>query len=162
MIKPNFLNKLKEEKVLSRVEPSEEISKSYLIKSENCLRVAKLAFAAGIYENAVSEAYYSIYNTAQALFYRCGIKCENHSAAIILIKRMFGLDNFHQTFSDFKKDRIDNQYYVVSGKDNLALDKESCEDKIKTAQKFNFELRAYLEHLSLEQINKIREEFDKL
>ncbi|MEK6938608.1 MAG: HEPN domain-containing protein [Nanoarchaeota archaeon] len=90
MKKSNFLDKLREEGSLKIVEPSEEISESYLIKSEKCFRVAKLAFDAGIYENAVSEAYYSIYNTVTALFYKCGIKCENHSAAVILIKRLFG------------------------------------------------------------------------
>ncbi len=54
MKKLNFLDKLKNEKTLKIVEPSEEISNSYIIKSEKCIQVAKLAFNAGIYENAVS------------------------------------------------------------------------------------------------------------
>ena len=74
MKKSNFLNKLKVEESLKLVEPSEEISKSYLIKSDKCIQVAKLAYDAGIYENAVSEAYYSIYNTVMSLFFKCGGK----------------------------------------------------------------------------------------
>src|SRR3989344_1004438 len=109
MKKLSFLTKLRKEQSLKLTEPSEEISKSYLIKSEKCTQVAKLAFNAGIYENAVSEAYYSIYNTVTALFYKCGMKCENHSAAVILVKRVFNLDNLHKIFFEFKKDRIDNQ-----------------------------------------------------
>jgi uncharacterized protein (UPF0332 family) len=65
----NFLAKLKKEGSLVLVEPSEEISESLLIKSNKCLRVAQLAYDAGIYENAVSEAYYAIYNTVMSLFF---------------------------------------------------------------------------------------------
>jgi len=92
MKKSSFLNKLKKEDSLKIVEPSEEISESYLIKSDKCIQVAKLAYDAGVYENAVSEAYYSIYNTVMSLFFKCGIKCENHSGAIILIKELFQRD----------------------------------------------------------------------
>ena len=92
MKKSNFLNKLKKEESLKLVEPSEEISISYLSKSDKCVKVAKLAYDAGIYENAISEAYYSIYNSVLSLFFKCGIKCENHSASVILIKELFDLD----------------------------------------------------------------------
>lgn len=112
MKKLNFLAKLKSEELLKLVEPSDEISKSYLIKSDKCIQVAKLAYDAEIYENAVSEAYYSIYNTVMSLFFKCGIKCENHSGAVILIKEIFNLEKLHLIFSEFKKDRIDNQYYI--------------------------------------------------
>jgi uncharacterized protein (UPF0332 family) len=106
----NFLDKLKIEQTLKLVEPSTEISKSFLIKSQKCAIVAKLAFNEGIYENAVSEAYYSMYNTITASFYQCSIKCENHSAAVILLKQIFEQDKLNTIFSEFKKDRIDNQY----------------------------------------------------
>ena len=86
MKKSSFLAKLKAEESLKLIDPSDEISKSYLLKSGKCIQVAKLAYDAGIYENAVSEAYYSLYNTVMSLFFKCGIKCENHSGAVILIK----------------------------------------------------------------------------
>lgn len=161
MKKLNFLNKLKKKEVLEIVEPSNEISKSYLIKSEKCNQVAKLAFNAGIYENAISEAYYSIYNTVIALFYKCGIKCENHSAAVILIKQLFNCNNLHKIFFEFKKDRIDNQYYIpVLNAEPIT--KEMCNERLKTAQKFNMELRIYMEKLTLEDIKKIRTDFEEL
>ncbi|MBS3141537.1 HEPN domain-containing protein [Candidatus Woesearchaeota archaeon] len=161
MKKLSFLDKLKKEKNLELVEMSEDISKSYLIKSEKCSQVAKLAFNAGIYENAVSEAYYSIYNTVTALFYKCGIKCENHSAAVILVKHLFNLDDLHKIFFEFKKDRIDNQYYtpVIN---NEPITKEKCEERLKTAQRFNVELRSYMEKITLEDISRIRENFKTL
>ena len=161
MKKSNFLNKLNKEGYLEIVEPSEEISKSYLIKSEKCIQVAKLAFNAGIYENAISEAYYSIYNVVISLFYKCGIKCENHSASVLLIKQLFSLDKMYVMFSGFKKDRIDNQYYIpITNAEPIT--KEKCDERIKTAQKFNFELRVYLNRLNLEKIKNIRTDFLKL
>ncbi len=161
MKKLNFLDKLKDEQNLKLVESSDEISKSYLIKSENCARVAKLAFNDGIYENAVGEAYFSIYNSVTALFYKCGIKCENHSAAVILIKQLFKLEKLHLIFSEFKKDRIDNQYYtpIANGQ---PITKEKCDERLKTAQKFNVELRAHMEKLTLEDIKDIRKKFEEL
>jgi len=154
----DFLNKLQKEKLLLLVEPSEEISKAYLIKSENCINVARLAYDAGIYENAISEAYYSIYNTLTALFYKCGIKCENHSASAILLKDLFCLLDLHKIFLEFKKDRIDNQYYLhIKNKENLT--KEKCDERIKTAKMFNLNLRAIISKKNIKEINEIRNKF---
>lgn len=158
MKRPDFLSKLKKRGSLNLVEPSDEISRSYLIKSDKCLRVAKLAYEAGIYENAVSEAYYAIYNTVTSLFYSCGIKCENHSAAVIMIKELFCLDNLHNIFSEFKKDRIDNQYYLPV-LDMEPITKEKCNERLKTAQKFNMELRSYMGKITIQEINDIRKRF---
>lgn len=161
MKKQNFLGKLKQEGKLELVEQSEEISKSYLIKSEKCIQVAKLAYGAGIYENAVSEAYYSIYNAVQSLFFKCGIKCENHSGAVLLIKELFKLENFYLIFYAFKKDRIDNQYYI-SIKDTETVDKEKCDERIKTAQRFNAELIVYIEKITNQEINNIRKNLKEI
>ena len=94
-----------------------------------------MAFEAVIYENAVSEAYYSIYNTVMSLFFKCGIKCENHSAAVILIKDLFHLNELYVLFLEYKKDRIDNQYYLpVVGTE--PINKEKCIERIAIAQIF--------------------------
>ena len=157
----NFLIKLKKNESLKLVEPSDEISKSYLIKSDKCLQVAKLAYGAGIYENAVAEAYYSLYNTVMSLFFMCGIKCENHSGAVILIKSLFHLEKQHDVFSEFKKDRIDNQYYIPI-LDSEPINKEKCDERINTAQKFNLELRTYMGNLTILEINTIRQNFEQI
>ncbi len=161
MKQSNFLNKLKAEESLKLVEPSEEISKSYLIKSDKCIQVAKLAHDAGIYENAISEAYYSIYNTVISLFFKCGIKCENHSGAVLLIKELFKLNNLYLIFSEFKKDRIDNQYYIPI-LDTEPINKEKCNERIKTAQLFNAELKAYIGKITIQEINNLRKTFEEL
>ena len=52
----DFLNKLKKERKLELVEPSEEMSKSYELKSKECRNVSKLTLDAGYYES--SQSYY--------------------------------------------------------------------------------------------------------
>jgi uncharacterized protein (UPF0332 family) len=158
MKKSGFLDKLKDEGSLKLVDPSEEISESYLIKSDKCIKVANLAYGAGIYENAIAEAYYSIYNTVMSLFFKCGIKCENHSGAIILMKELFNLEELYSIFSEFKKDRIDNQYYVATV-DAEPVNRDKCSERIKTAQRFNIELRAYINRLTIQDIDNLRKTF---
>ena len=80
----NFLNKLKKEGKLELVESSEQISLSYEKKGAECREVANLAYNNGYFESAITQSYYSMYNNIQSLFFKCGIKCENHSASAIL------------------------------------------------------------------------------
>mgnify|MGYP001563918970 CR=1 FL=1 len=94
MIKPSFLDKLKKEGKLELVEPSEEMCSSYLEKSDNCLKSARLLFQNNLYENSISMAYYTMYNSLSALFFKIGIKCENHAGSILLFKKLF-MKMFH-------------------------------------------------------------------
>jgi len=125
------------------------------------MQVAKLAFDAGIYENAVSEAYFSMYNTLTSLLFTCGIKCENHAAAAVLLQELFKLYELHELFSQFKKERIDSQYYVVE-QHMKKIHKEACSHLLSTAQRFNLLLRAYSRKLSKQEIAKIQNDFEVL
>jgi len=86
MKKSSFLNRLKKEGKLTLVEPSEEICNSYLEKADNCLKSAKLLLQNNLYENSVSMSYYAMYNSLTSLFFKIGIKCENHSGSILIFK----------------------------------------------------------------------------
>ena len=92
------------------VEPSEEIKESYSQKSRNALRSAAILLENKQIEDAVPLAYYSMYYMLTALLYKVGIKCENHAAAIILLKELFKKDNSKISFA--KSERVDKQYYV--------------------------------------------------
>lgn len=89
MKRMNFLIKLKKEGKFGFIEPSEDIQKSYLEKSESNLISARILLENDRLEEAVSLAYYSMYHTLVALLFRIGIKCENHSASIILLRKIF-------------------------------------------------------------------------
>src|SRR3989344_5520009 len=129
-----FLNKLKKEEKLELVEPSEEISDSYFEKSANCLKSAKLLLQNNLYENSISMSYYAMYNLLLALLFRVGIKCENHSGSILLLKLLFEQNDLFKLISDAKKERIDKQYYVTTEKDEIT--KEIAEELFNDAENF--------------------------
>ncbi len=160
MPKQSFLNKLKKEGKLTLAEPSEEICMSYLEKSENCLKAAKILLENKLYENSVSSSYYAMYNVLIALLFRTGIKCENHSASILLLKEIFHNDKLFKIISFAKEERIDKQYYVTSQK-NVELTKDSAQDMIHRAEEFTIGLKLSIKSINHDMVQLIRKEFEK-
>ena len=152
----DFLNKLVNEGKLEIIESSEGISVSYEKKGAECREVANLAFNNGYFESAITQSYYSMYNNALSLFFKCGIKCENHSASAILLKEFFDQKDLGLIFSKAKEERIDKQYYVTSSQNNPAT-KESAKEMISISMKFNPQITAFKNNLQLEEIEKIRD-----
>ncbi len=157
----SFLDKLKQEGKLELVEASEPMAESYEKKSRDCLSAAKLVFNGELYENAIGEAYFSMFNAVQSLFFRCGIKCENHSAAAVLLKKLFKADKIFLTFSKAKEERIDKQYYTTQMQQR-PVTKESAQELIKIAETFILEASAYKRNLNLKDISEIRKNFEKI
>jgi len=155
MKKVNFLSKLKKEGKLELVSPSEEIKKSYLLKSESNIISAKILLNNNRLEESVGLAYYSMYHLLTALFFKVGIKSENHSASILLLKELFGQDNteIHKA----KTERIDKQYYV-----DFSITKADVEDAIKKAEIFNSKIIDFISKLNNEDIKSYREKFVSL
>ena len=133
MKRADFLTKLKKEGKLNLVEPSEEIKQSYLEKSESNLVSAKILLENNRLEESVTLAYYSMYHSLVALLFKSGIKSENHTASIILLKEIFEIDNSEISFA--KKERVDKQYYV-----DFEITKKQVEDSIKKAEIFNSQM----------------------
>ena len=100
----DFLNKLGREGKLEIVECSEQISVSYEKKSAECREVANLAFNNGYFESAITQSYYSMYNNVLSLFFKCGIKCENHSASATLLNELFNQKDLSLIFSKAKEE----------------------------------------------------------
>ncbi len=90
MKKINFLIKLHREEKLQECEPSENVTKAYLQRSNESLSSAKILLKIGNIKDSVALAYYSMYHLLLAALFRIGIKCENHTGAIILLKEVFG------------------------------------------------------------------------
>ena len=155
-----FLNKLKKEEKLELVEPSEDISNSYSEKSANCLKSAKLLLQNNLYENSIGMSYYAMYNLLLALLFRAGIKCENHSASILLLKLLFGKDDLYNLISDAKKERIDKQYYVMTEKDEIT--KEIADELLNNAEDFVLKVKVVIKNLNNDFIEELREEFETI
>jgi len=153
--KQNFLRDLFSERKLQIVNPSENVMGAYLKKSESYLSSAKLLRDNDHYEESVSMAYYSMYYMVLALFFRCGIKCENHTATILLLKDVFDIDN--TALLNAKKERIDTQYYG----DTVAT-KRDVEGLIITAERFNSHLLDVTARISNEGIGRYRENLKKI
>ena len=153
MKKINFLIRLKEEGTLSIIEPSDEIKESYVRKSAGSLKSAKILLENGQIEDAVPMAYYSMYNMLTALLYKAGIKCENHSASIIILKELFGIEN--SRIMSAKTERVDKQYYV-----DFKITKEEVWNLIKSAEQFNSTLYDFIDKLTTKQASEYKKEFE--
>ena len=141
-----FLKKLKKQRVIELVEPSEEIKDSYIAKSENCLRSAKILFQNNLYENSVSEAYYCMYDLLLALLFKVGIKCENHTASIILLDKVFNAPELLRIVLFGKEERIDKQYYVDS-QQKSKITEESCKEMILKSENFLVKMKLFISEL---------------
>ena len=161
MKKPNFLSKLKEERKLELVEISEEMKSSYLKKAENCLKSSKILFQNKLFENSVSEAYYCMYNSLLALLFKAGIKSENHSASIILLKNLFNKKDLFKIISFAKEERIDKQYYIES-QQKFELTDDSCKDITLKAEDFLVKIRLFIDEMNNKDIDIIRKSFQNL
>jgi uncharacterized protein (UPF0332 family) len=155
MKKINFLSRLYREGKLRLVSPSETIKDSYVAKSESNLVSAKILLDNQRLEESVSLAYYSMYNMLTAILFQVGIKCENHTASIILLNALFGIDNKSISFA--KDERIDKQYYVDFG-----VTREDTAELIETAEEFNKNLFDFSSRMNSQKIKDYRERFLKL
>jgi len=161
MKKPSFLTSLKKEGKLELVEPSEEICTSYLEKAESSRKSAEVLLPHKLYENSVSSSYYAMYNALTALLYKTGVKCENHSAAIILLRNLFVQEELYKSISKAKEERIDKQYYVSSKKTEEET-KESTEKMLKDAEKFITEIKLIIRKMNASDIENIRKKFESI
>ncbi|WP_165394909.1 HEPN domain-containing protein [Methanofollis fontis] len=96
-------------------------------------------------------AYYSMYYMVLALLFKTGIKCENHSGAMILLEHLYGIDS--SQLATAKRERIDRQYYV-----DFAITAEDVRDSIEEAEAFCADLLDFMEHLHQGEISCLREE----
>ena len=149
MSERDFLRRLSREGRLEIVQPREEIKISYLKKSESYLVSAKLLLGHEHSEEAVPLVYYSMYYSVTALLFRTGIKCENHAAAIILLRELFGIDE--SALEKAKRERIDTQYFVDSTVTRLDV-----EDLIRAAETFNSRLLDVIDRLGNKEISRYR------
>jgi len=143
------------------VEPSEEICTSYLEKAESSRKSAEVLLPHKLYENSVSSSYYAMYNALTALLFKTGIKCENHSAAIVLLRNLFGQEELYKSISKAKEERIDKQYYVSSKKAEVET-KESAEKMLRDAEKFITEIKLIIRKMNASDIENIRKKFETI
>ena len=142
----SFLIKLHKEGKLLEVEPSDEIKRAYLQRSNESLSSSKALLRIGNLKDSVALAYYSMYHCLLAALYRIGIKCENHAASIILLKEVFGM--YNAGISKAKSERVDKQYYV-----DFEVNQEEASKSIRIAEEFIAEMNDMIATLNEESIS---------
>ncbi len=151
----NLISKLKKEKKLLIVEPSKEISQAYMEKSLKSLKSSKVLFKIKNLEDSIALAYYSMYFALLSLLFRVGIKSENHTVSIWLLKELFEINN--KPIKKAKKERINKQYYV----DSKVLERE-VEDLIRDAEDFVTLIFNFIETLKQDDIDCYRKKAIKI
>ena len=124
-------------------------------KSESNLASAKILLENNKIGETVSLAYYSAYNILLSLLFKNGIKSENHSASIILLKEVFDLDN--NIILSAKEERIKTQYYA-----DFNATKKQAIDLIQKVEEFNGILLDFISKLTNEKIDFYRNKFIKM
>lgn len=143
MKKINFIETLIKEDKIRLIEPSKVISSSYSKKSQNSFKAAKLLLDHELLEESTSMAYFAMYHKALSLLYLIGIRCENHSATIILLRELFGIENKEILFA--KTQRIDKQYFI-----DFIITKQEVTLLIQQTESFIDVLDSFIDNLSEE------------
>jgi uncharacterized protein (UPF0332 family) len=154
MRKIPFIESLIAEGKIKIVGPSEDVADSYSKKSSNSLRAAKILIEQNLAEEAISMAYYAMYHKVTSIFHITGIKCENHSATIILLTELFGVDNKDISFA--KNERVDKQYYT-----DIELTIEEARTLIRLAESFLDVVELFLDNLTQERKKEYLADFKK-
>ena len=144
-----LIEKLIKLNTIKLIEPNERISKSYILKSQKSIRSAKATLRIDSLENSISLSYYSMYYMATALLYKSGIKCENHTGTIIIMKELFEMDN--EPLIIGKRERIEKQYYV-----DFSVTKKDVKDVISMAEDFNKNIISKIDTISNDEVSMIR------
>lgn len=105
-------------------------------------------------------SYYTMYDSLTALFFKAGIKCENHAGSILLFKKLFGRQDLFKLISFAKEERIDKQYYVTSKQEIPG--EGSAKDLVSKAENFAVQIKLIIQNLANPDIEKIREKFREI
>jgi uncharacterized protein (UPF0332 family) len=155
MRKPAFLNRLKEEGKLRLTEPSEDMCLSYIDKSENCIRSAKLLLQNKLHENSIAISYYAMYDSLSALLAKAGIKCESHAGSIFILGSIFEKADLSKAIHKAKRKRVDKQYYVSTEKD--AELEGTAKGMFLGAESFVVEMKLLINSMNTERTRAIRD-----
>ncbi|PIN88811.1 DNA-binding protein [Candidatus Pacearchaeota archaeon CG10_big_fil_rev_8_21_14_0_10_35_13] len=149
-----FLTRLIKEKKVQLVEESAEMCESYQQKTDDCLLSAKILLENGLYENSIINSYYAMYNNVLAFLYKCGIKSENHTGSMIILKEIINKPELAESLEDMKRIRIDSQYYT---KDNQEEEKKKSQESIKESEEFILKMKILMNSIKNSEIERIRE-----
>jgi uncharacterized protein (UPF0332 family) len=96
-----------------------------------------------------------MYHSVLAALFSIGIKSENHTASIILLKEVFEIDN--TKILRAKTERIDKQYYV-----DFTVKQDEALNAVQTAEKFIAKMQDSIATLNEEKIKQYHKKATEL
>ncbi len=151
----NFLRKLCGEGIIQVQEPNVDLASAYFEKARKSLSSAKATASIGSLEDATALSYYAMYHALTGLLFRAGIKCENHTASILLLHEVFEQNN--DSILHAKKERIDKQYYV-----DFAVTQDEVKKSITSAEEFLALISDILAKLTETRVAELNKKAKKL
>lgn len=145
----SFLARLEKEGKLQFVQPNKDLKEGYIQRAKESLSSAKSLYKIGNLKDAVALSYYAMYHSLLALLFYVGIKSENHTASILILKEVLGLEN--NTIARAKAERIDKQYYV-----DFKVEKEEVSESIRNAEEFLNTITDFTAKLKNAEIDQCR------
>lgn len=126
----------------------EEIKKE-VERGAKSLAAAKRLFEAGLFEDAISRAYYAVLHSAKSVLLAEDIRVDSHEA----VKRLFGLhliktNKIDSRYSKILREEQDERYladYDVA----FSPEEEQVAKRIKDAESFYCEMVRYLKEKGL-------------
>jgi uncharacterized protein (UPF0332 family) len=142
-------------KRIKRINPNNDISRSYLEQAERTLSKIKDSIIEKDYLWASVKTYYAAYYALSAFLWKMGVISDNHDCSIKLVAFILDDELLMEYLNTLKKSRIDNQYYLKISDENTLLnnyelakriyiefynlcnsDNKSIEHYVKKASKF--------------------------
>ena len=129
----------------SRLSYSKEACQSLLLKSQGKFRSAELSFREGLYDSAVSDLYYSAFQTISALMVLRGVSIHKHTYVRSYINKELGLKgivslDLVKMYNILMTSREDADY-----KPNVFHDKEFVSDLLNKVKRWNNEIRTLID-----------------
>ncbi|MBD3203881.1 HEPN domain-containing protein [Candidatus Woesearchaeota archaeon] len=151
-----FIKTLMRENKIQIVKETGNLVESYIEKSDTSLKSAELLFNNMLYETSVSMSYYAMYHITLAMLYKYTVKCENHTAAIMILK-LIGEKDLSKKLHYAKKERIDKQYYA-----DFSATSEDAEALLKDAKDFISKIKSKIIMLSNPEKKKLIEKLKEI
>ncbi len=135
-------------------DPSNEISASYFNLSITTLQNAELMLNKDLLWTTVM-IYYAEYYALYSFLTKIGIKCENHTCSILLVKYLLK-EEIINIIEEHKKKRIDAQYYLKVGM------KKEVKNMLKDAKFFISWFDNFISNLSERDIIEFNRKVHKI
>jgi uncharacterized protein (UPF0332 family) len=135
------------------IEPNKNTSKSFLEQAKSSLLGVQRDLENNDLLWATVKIYYAEYYSVYAFLQRIGIKCENHSCALLLAKELLDSIIVIDSISLHRKNRIDSQYYLKIGK------RGEVEQMLKTAKIIYAQFDNLLSNINEKDVKEYRKNF---